>query len=345
MQEPNNLSPLARILVVDDNPRSVRQLSVLLAHLAELTVIQQGDCAVRYASEHPVDLVLLSVVVPELGGYAACQALKANPETTDIPIVFITAQADALSEAHALTLGAADFIHEPINPPVLQARVKTQLALKQKTDALRQLSNLDALTGIANRRAFDETLIREWRRALRTKEPLSLLMLDVDHFKHYNDVYGHPVGDTCLRQVAQTLVQSAQRASDLVARYGGEEFAVILPVMGMAGAASFANHLCEQLRSLAIPHQNSPLIPMVTLSIGAATLIPACAEQSALREPCPDCPGNQACNGGPCTLVELADRALYQAKHAGRNRVVCLAEPFGQGRATDGAPLSFSQAN
>src|SRR5581483_893013 len=179
---------------------------------------------------------------------------------------------------------------------------------------LRELSSVDGLTGIANRRIFDETLATEWARALREARPLSLLMADIDHFKAYNDFNGHLAGDGCLKEVAATIAATVRRAGDLAARYGGEEFAVILPASDAAAAAAMAEKIRASVAALEVPHGGSPVAPVVTLSIGAATLVPARASQAA-------------------GLIAAADAALYAAKHAGRNRVVCRTGEIPAARA------------
>jgi diguanylate cyclase (GGDEF)-like protein len=173
---------------------------------------------------------------------------------------------------------------------------------KKAQTELERLAAADGLTGIANRRSFDEKLAREWSRASRDDLPLTLIMIDVDHFKLFNDKYGHHTGDDCLRKIANVLAQAVFRPFDLVARYGGEEFAVILPVIDMEGAYTVASRIREGLARLAIPHNASEL-GVVTLSIGIASMVPH---------------KGMAAN----TLVEMADSALYEAKHAGRNRVI-----------------------
>lgn len=173
--------------------------------------------------------------------------------------------------------------------------------LLQTYQAVERLAVVDALTGLANRRRFDECLTAEWRRGIRDRSPLSLLMIDADHFKMYNDSYGHVRGDSCLKQIAESALSVAARTGDLVARYGGEEFAILLPGTGSEGAMMVASDLCEALRARNIPHiGNSPEV--VTVSIGCATMIPQLEEQAA-------------------TLIEIADKALYTAKLNGRNNI------------------------
>ncbi|MBA3947574.1 MAG: diguanylate cyclase [Herpetosiphonaceae bacterium] len=174
-------------------------------------------------------------------------------------------------------------------------------ALRQANAELIHLSYRDALTGVANRRQFDMTLTTEWRRATRSQQPLSLLLLDIDDFKHYNDTYGHLAGDACLQQVAQAVQQRVRRSGDLVARYGGEEFAVLLPGSDLASAGALAATLHQAIRDLALPHASSPTANIVTMSVGVATVVPQAGERET-------------------TLVAAADAALYAAKRGGRDR-------------------------
>jgi diguanylate cyclase (GGDEF)-like protein len=172
--------------------------------------------------------------------------------------------------------------------------------------ALERLATLDGLTGIANRRAFDERLQHEWSRASRANAPLSLIMADVDYFKRYNDVYGHQGGDECLRAVSAVFQRLAFRASDLAARYGGEEFAIILPSTDLEGVREVAERIRTEVEAAALPHAGSEVAPCVTLSLGVATVFPGA-------------------DGEPKTLLTQADQALYAAKKAGRNRVFAAA--------------------
>lgn len=174
--------------------------------------------------------------------------------------------------------------------------------LKQANRQLAELATLDGLTGIANRRRFDEVLDREWRRLARQQEPLSLIVADIDSFKLYNDHYGHLAGDDCLRQVAKEIAFAAERSSDLAFRYGGEEFAVILPDTDREGAKVVGHRICQRVRSLRIPHETSQVSECVTISVGAASMVPSLALS-------------------PKTLLDTADRALFEAKSAGRNQV------------------------
>jgi diguanylate cyclase (GGDEF)-like protein len=193
---------------------------------------------------------------------------------------------------------------------------------RAKAAALERLSTVDGLTGIANRRAFNLALDQEWRRALRHKTPLCLLMIDVDYFKRFNDAYGHVAGDQCLQLVAATLARNARRAGEMAARYGGEEFAVLLPQTELAEARRLAQRLCQVVRALNIPHAGSTAAPHVTISVGVASALHALVSDSESPSLAPDAAGDAAPPPGSSVLVKSADQALYAAKAAGRDRAV-----------------------
>ena len=315
------------ILLVDDQPLMIRLMARALADVRELRYATSGEDALRMAHESPPDLVLLDTEMPGMGGLEVCKLMKADPELQHVPVIFVTAHSGAEFELSGFEVGAADFIAKPISAPLLVARVRTQLRLKTLTDELRSLASRDGLTGLANRRSFDEALSCEWRRSLRSGSPLSLLMVDVDHFKLFNDHYGHPAGDACLRLVAGALGSAARRPADVVARYGGEEFVLLLPETPRDGAERVASSVIDAAAALAIPHAASKTSPHVTLSIGIASQGERVAStgRSSLRA----CPTADEASGAE-KLVCVADRALYQAKHAGRAqaRWLDLAAPY-----------------
>jgi diguanylate cyclase (GGDEF)-like protein len=213
----------------------------------------------------------------------------------------VTAQNDETAEAFGLELGAADFISKPINPKIVRARVKTQLTLKAQSDLLRQWVYIDGLTGVFNRRHFDEHLKAESGRAARHGAILSVVLLDVDFFKRYNDHYGHQAGDDCLRRIATALKAGLRRPGDVVARYGGEEFACLLPETGLEGALTLANQLGRRVFEEQIAHVDSSVAPVITVSLGVCTQ-----------------PGGTAASTE--ALLRGADAQLYLAKSGGRNR-------------------------
>jgi diguanylate cyclase (GGDEF)-like protein len=201
------------------------------------------------------------------------------------------------------------------------ALIKLRESEREKTEELRRLSRTDPLTGICNRRAFEDALGQEWRRMMRHRGALSLLMIDVDYFKRFNDGYGHAAGDECLRTVAEVLARKARRAGETAARYGGEEFAVLLPRVGLAEAEKLGKLLCGSVRELNIPHKGSEVAACVTISIGVAGIadLPKLAATLSRQGNLPS-----ATLPGATALVEMADHALYRAKTAGRNRVVAI---------------------
>jgi len=303
-----------RILVVDDAMENIQILHAALLDEHEVLFALDGARALELARSQQPDLILLDALMPDIDGYALCRELLAAPETADIPVIFVTALSAPEDETRALEAGAADFISKPVNAAVVRARVRTQLTVKRQRDALRAMILVDALTGVANRRAFDERLAAEWRRCGRTGLPVALMLIDIDHFKLYNDHYGHPGGDATLVQVAGAMRRAAGRSQDLVARYGGEEFAVLLPQLDAHGASGVARRLMSELDRMAIPHAASPTAPHLTVSMGIACMVP----------------GE---HGVPADLVQVADALLYQAKSGGRNRYRANA---GCGSAIDG---------
>ena len=290
-----------RILIVDDAMENIQILHQALQDEHDVLFAMNGAKALHIAHNQRPDLILLDAMMPDMDGYAVCRALREAPGTRDIPIIFVTALNTPEDETRALEAGAADFISKPVNVAVVRARVRTQLTVKRQSDALRELTLTDGLTGVANRRGFDETLEAEWRRCARARVPVSLIIADIDHFKTFNDAYGHPAGDACLVQVGSAMRRAAARPQDLVARYGGEEFVILLPQEDLAGAETVARKLLDEMAQLKIPHERSSASPWVTLSMGVATLTPDDENQAA-------------------SLVKIADALLYDAKAGGRNR-------------------------
>jgi diguanylate cyclase (GGDEF)-like protein len=289
-----------KILVVDDIPSNIQTLSLLLRADYEIHVATAGEKALDLCRSKLPDLVLLDVMMPGMDGYEVCARLKADPLTRDIPVIFITARNEVEDETLGLEAGAIDFISKPFRPPIVKARVRNHIQMKRQADLLRRLSFLDGLTGIANRRHFDDMLDKAWRRCLRAGSPLSLIMIDVDHFKDYNDHYGHQGGDDCLKTLAGLLADQVGRPDDLVARFGGEEFTCLLPGTDEVGAEDVARRLMAAVRDADIAHRASPVAPRVTLSLGVATAWPSADIRIG-------------------QLLGLADKLLYQAKSDGRN--------------------------
>lgn len=291
-----------RLLVVDDQPINAQVLYQLFSSDHQVLMATAGEQALLLCARQQPDLILMDVVMPGMDGHEVCRRLKADPATRDIPVIFITAFHDEAAEARGLDAGAVDFISKPINPKIVRARVKTHLTLKAQSDLLRNWAYIDGLTGVHNRRYFDTQLAAEWGRAVRGMTTLSVLMLDVDFFKRYNDHYGHQAGDDCLRRVAAAVKHSLMRPGDMVARYGGEEFVCLLPDTHLAGAMQLAEQIGQQVLGLQIPHVDSSVAPFITISVGVGSLR-----------------GQESSNAE--ALLRHADAQLYLAKSGGRSQI------------------------
>ena len=295
------LATNGRILVVDDAMENIQVLHQALQEEHQVLFALSGAKALEIAHQQLPDLILLDAMMPGIDGYAVCAALLASATVKHIPVIFVTALNHPEDETRALEAGAVDFISKPYNLAVVRARVRTQLTVKRQRDALREMTLTDGLTGVANRRSFNEGLDKEWRRCARAGLPLALIMADLDCFKSYNDAYGHLAGDACLVQVSAAMQRCAGRAPDLLARYGGEEFVVLLPQQDLADAAAVAAHILDAVRLLALAHGHSTAGPYVSVSMGVASVLPSEG-------------------GDPGALIRAADASLYRAKEDGRNR-------------------------
>ncbi len=295
-----NIANNPRVLIVDDDPYNIRLLANIFNEGYDISFATNGKKALELALQEKPDLILLDVVMPEMDGYEVCKQLKNNPNTLEIPIIFVTAHSDVTEEIRGLEIGASDFISKPFSPAIVKIRVKNQIDLKKLQENLTQLAITDGLTCISNRRSFDRQLLMEWNRALRVPQSLTVVLLDVDNFKKYNDYYGHPAGDECLKQIAELLTNSCNRNIDFVARYGGEEFAMILPET--TSPLVVMKNLFQTLEVLAIPHAMSEF-GQVTISAGISIRVPQHDED-------------------PSVLIREADEALYTAKNQGRNQAV-----------------------
>lgn len=290
-----------RLLIVDDQPANIRVMAEALRDEYELFFATSGARALEIAEANDIALVLLDVVMPELDGFEVCRRLKAGERTSRTPVIFVTAREETSDETDGFDAGAVDYITKPIRPPVVRARVKTQLELKEARDMLESLASIDALTGIGNRRRFDAALEAEWKRCSRSGQPFSVAIADVDHYKRFNDHFGHARGDECLRTVARSIQSVARRPSDVVARYGGEEFGLVLPETDAGAARLLMRRALDAVAQSGIPHPTSTCGDLVTVSVGGVTLVP---------------------RGGiePRYALEKADAMLYRAKQAGRNQ-------------------------
>ncbi|ARU57608.1 response regulator [Oleiphilus messinensis] len=291
-----------KILIVDDSVNSIETLENVLRDEYELFFATSAEEAKRVAIEVVPHLIMLDVVLPDSSGYEVCEELKRQAETQDIPIVFVTSRDSAEDEVRGFQAGAIDYIVKPYRPNIVTVRMRNLLELVRNRDLLKRLTLTDALTNIPNRRNFQEVYQREWFRALRSGEPLSILMMDIDNFKRYNDYYGHPQGDVCLKKVAKALYTARKRNTDFLARIGGEEFVMVLPNTDQDGANNFATSVLNAVRQLNIPHVQNENKGQVTLSIGLLTCKPS---HKIKRD----------------EALSLADECLYQAKQQGRDRI------------------------
>lgn len=310
-----------KALVIEDAATS----QAVICHLLEGLGIQpvqarDGTSGIAGFEKEQPDLILLDIILPGMDGFEVARRIRAMEKPGEwTPIIFLTALTKDADLERGIAAGGDDYLFKPLSEVVLGAKVRAMqriiqmrhslLVLTRKLDSanreLTRLSAVDGLTGIANRRQFDEALSREWRRCLREREPLSLLMADVDYFKQYNDGYGHQAGDECLRTVAENLRAKLRRPADIVARYGGEEFAAVLPDTGLDGAIQVAEAMRSAVQALGLPHEGAPL-GVVTVSVGVASLAPQQVE-------------------GMAKLLGAADWALYEAKRQGRNCIQAAA--------------------
>ena len=319
------------ILLIDSNPDDLKHLAITLGSKGYQTrEALDGYKAINIAQETQPDIILLDLDTPPINGYQVCSSLKDSDRTNKIPIIFFSDSHDQTDKVKAIEIGGVDYITKPFYLEEAVARIERQLeiqrlqqllqqqnlllqkeierrikvenALRQANYELHRLATIDELTGVSNRRQFDKYLEREWRRLARERAPLSLILLDIDYFKRYNDSKGHQAGDNCLEQVAMAIAKTVQRPADLVARYGGEEFAIILPNTDLEGAMYIANKIKGNIRHLNIRHPSSDVSDLITVSQGVSSTIPF-TETS------------------PVSLIYDADLALYTAKNQGRDQL------------------------
>jgi diguanylate cyclase (GGDEF)-like protein len=290
-----------RILVIDDEKTNLMVLHRLLSPDYTVFTAKSGEDGIsRAASERP-DLILLDIIMPDMNGFDVLKTLKDSPETQNIPVIIITGLDNDRDEERGLLLGAVDYISKPFKNHIVIARVRTHMQIVQHIRMIERLGMVDPLTNIANRRCFDDRLAVEWRRAIREKQPISFLMMDVDKFKTYNDTYGHPQGDLLLKTISKIFNSATRRPVDLAARIGGEEFGVLLPGTVPEGALEVAEEIRSRVDAVRIPTGDGT-ITTVTISIGVVCQVPA--EDSPVE-----------------AFIARADANLYIAKKNGRNQV------------------------
>ncbi len=289
------------VLIVDDDITTVKFIAEALREQYEvLFTLSAEDCLQKATAEQKPDLILLDVKMPAVDGFQICETLKKTEETQHIPVIFITSATLEADQEKGFEMGAIDYITKPINIKILRARLKAHIRQSIDLKNLEEQALTDVLTGIPNRRKFNEAMRSDWKLAVRDKKPISLLMIDIDEFKRFNDHYGHPEGDKCLIAVAKTLKQTIDRPIDMVARIGGEEFVILLPDTDLSGAEFIAQKVRQSIHALNYPHSESRVCDFITLSIGISSTEPDFDEDTN-------------------KLIDAADKALYKAKHDGKD--------------------------
>ncbi len=301
---------MEKILIVDDSIVQAARLKAILEDEYDVTVAQRAEDGLRWASDGNFSLILLDVVMPGMDGFTLLKKLQEEIITQSVPVILITSLSGVADEQRGLILGAVDYITKPFNPLIVKARVNTHVKLYRYHRQIEQQSMTDQLTGIANRRGYEQCSATMWSEAIRLQVPISICMFDIDRFKVYNDTFGHPAGDKVIATVAQTAASRLQRSTDFLARYGGEEFVAL--VMGDSSQQIFEHlqNIRREVENLHIPHDPS-VAQWVTISIGGVTVMPELGTDY-----------------GFC--LKVADTMLYDAKKSGRNRVVWADEKLKQ---------------
>jgi diguanylate cyclase (GGDEF)-like protein len=290
------------ILITDDEKMNLSILGDILSPLYNLLISRNGTRALELANEHKPDLILLDVLMPEMSGFEVIKKLKESDITSRIPVIFITGLTGADDEEKGFFLGAVDYIAKPFNKAIVKARVNTHIKIIDQMRTIEQIGLIDPLTKISNRRGFENRLNSEWSNANRVHSPISILMMDIDKFKTYNDTYGHQQGDVALKTFADVVSRSLNRPSDFAARWGGEEFIILLPNVNTSGAAEVAERVRKNVEASVI-HTEEGKETRITVSIGINTVSPTADANIG-------------------DFIKEADQALYKAKESGRNRYV-----------------------
>lgn len=289
------------VLIVDDERANIVALTHILSPEYTIYAAKNGQDAIEIANHFLPDVILLDILMPELDGYEVISLLKSSERTQELPVIFITGLGNVEAEEKGLALGASDYISKPFSSAIVKLRVQNQVQIMKHIKMIRSLSLTDLLTGLPNRRSFDDRLHLEWEHARRDKTPLSLFFIDIDMFKIYNDTYGHLQGDVALKAVANVIMQTLNRSIDFVARWGGEEFVVLLPKTDLSGALKTAENIRRNVENTRILCADDK-VTQLTISLGLNTITPV--QGCSIRD-----------------FVNSADQALYAAKKTGRNKV------------------------
>lgn len=291
-----------KILIVEDGLVNLHILCSILEHDYDLYTVMSAKEMWRVVEEINPHLILLDIILPDGNGFDILVDLKNKDEVRNIPVIVITGLDSDKDEEQGFLLGAVDYIKKPFNNAIVKARINTQIRLVRQMQTIESLSLIDPLTGAANRRAFENQLTYEWARAIREGTHLGLLMLDIDHFKNYNDSYGHPQGDVLLQNVAGLMKDTLKRSVDILCRYGGEEFVILLPGTDLSGAGIVAENVRKAVESLVVISEAHQKDTRVTVSIGVSSVQPDISDDLS-------------------AFIKLADERLYHAKRTGRNKI------------------------
>lgn len=292
-----------KVLIIDDEKTNLKILSGILKDEVEVILAKDGEAGFCKAKELLPDLILLDVIMPKLTGFEVIEKLKNEASTSNIPVIFVTGQLDVQQEEKGLELGAFDYIQKPFHVEILKARVRLHLRMAKQRDLLEKLANIDPLTSVANRRLYDQTFDSLWGKAIKQRQIFSLVVIDIDDFKKYNDFFGHAAGDRALEKVATAIAENLSSSNDFLARYGGEEFVALLPNTLACDAIKNMNICLEAVANLKINHDPSAEHEFLTVSLGGVSYLP-------IVESCQD------------TLFKIADDMLFKAKVNGKNQVV-----------------------
>jgi diguanylate cyclase (GGDEF)-like protein len=295
------------ILVVDDEPANIISLTHILKEKYKIIAAKNGTDGIRLAHQHKPDVILLDIIMPDKDGFEVIADLKNNSETQGIPVIFITGLTNVEDEERGLAAGAADYINKPFSAPIVELRVYNQVMMQNYIKKIEELSVRDQLTQLTNRRGFDERLRADFGGALRKQTNISVLIMDLDKFKNYNDTFGHLQGDKALQAAALVLKDSVTRATDFVGRWGGEEFVALLPDTNSEQALVVAENIRQNMEKLEIPLITDGTATKITVSIGI-------------------CSGTPSQDDNADIYMNNADAALYQAKEGGRNRAVLYGD-------------------
>lgn len=301
---------MEKILIVDDSSVQATKLKSILDNDYDITIAQTAEDGLRYTHVGGFSLILLDVVMPGMDGFTLLKKLQEEIVTQSVPVILITSLSDTKNEYYGLTLGAVGYITKPFNPLIVKARVATHIKLYNYRKQVEYQSKTDQLTGVANRRHHDDYSLVKWSEAARLQIPFSICMFDIDHFKTFNDTFGHPAGDKVIATIAKTVSSYLQRSTDFFARYGGEEFVAFLLGDSSTKAFQHIKKIRQEVENLSIPH-NPSVSQWVTISVGGVTVIPH--GESAYA-----------------SYLKIADTMLYDAKRFGRNRVVWADEKMRQ---------------